>query len=542
MYAKRNHVLRILGIAALGLLLFPGLVCAQFLPRVKPLPSKKHHNAALAAAPVIAPDSPQSRWQLLTNQPPVLDAFDCGPGSPVLLTDGTVLVADNGCQDWWKLTPDAFGNYVNGTWTQIASLPFGYSPLYHATAVLPDGRVIIEGGEYNFLTPVWTNQGAIYDPLSDTWTSVAAPGGWTTIGDAQGVVLSDGTFMVANCCTREQALLNAKTLTWTPTGTGKFDVNDEEGWTLLPNGQVLTVDAYVPIGIPYEPTGTNSEIYVPASGKWHSAGSTVAQLWDSWLTCGELSHEPHAGPTFEVGPAVLRPDGTVFYTGSNTCGPGFPGHTAIYDTNTGKWRAGPDFPDPLNIADGPAVLEPNGKVLMMASPGFGNPPTTFLEWDGAALTVAEPSPNAANDGSFYGNFLILPNGQILLTDFFVVAVYTPDGTYNPAWAPRVQSAPSTVVRGGSYVISGHLFNGMSQGAAYGDDAQGATNYPLVRITNNATGHVFYSRTHDHSSMAVGFNGLVSTHFDVPANQEVGASMLEVVANGIPSAPVPVVVH
>src|ERR1700751_2281455 len=76
----------------------------------------------------------------------------------------------------------------------------------------------------------------------------------------------------------------------------------------------------------------------------------------------------------------------------------------------------------------------------------------------------------------------------------------------------------------------------------GDDQQSATNYPLVRITNNATGHVFYSRTHDHSSMAVGFNGLVSTHFDVPANQELGASMLEVVANGIPSAPVPVVVH
>jgi hypothetical protein len=59
-----------------------------------------------------------------------------------------------------------------------------------------------------------------------------------------------------------------------------------------------------------------------------------------------------------------------------------------------------------------------------------------------------------------------------------------------------------VTRGGSYVVSGHLFNGLSQGAAYGDDAQSATNYPLVRITNLGTGHVFYSRTHDHSSMAV----------------------------------------
>jgi hypothetical protein len=36
-------------------------------------------------------------------------------------------------------------------------------------------------------------------------------------------------------------------------------------------------------------------------------------------------------------------------------------------------------------------------------------------------------------------------------------------------------------------------------AAYGDDHQAAANYLLVRITNNRTGHVFYSRTHDHTS-------------------------------------------
>ena len=120
------------------------------------------------------------------------------------------MLADNGCQDWWKLTPDEFGSYVNGTWTQLASLPDGYSPLYHASAVLPDGRVIIEGGEYIFsngvFNPVWSDQGAIYDPLANTWTSVAPPpffGGFgpfpRTIGDAQSVVLFDGTFMLANC-------------------------------------------------------------------------------------------------------------------------------------------------------------------------------------------------------------------------------------------------------------------------------------------------------------------------------------------------------
>ena len=46
----------------------------------------------------------------------------------------------------------------------------------------------------------------------------------------------------------------------------------------------------------------------------------------------------------------------------------------------------------------------------------------------------------------------------------------------------------------------------------------ATNYPLVRITNNSTHHVFYARTHDHSTMGVATgSATVSTNFDVPAD-------------------------
>jgi hypothetical protein len=59
----------------------------------------------------------------------------------------------------------------------------------------------------------------------------------------------------------------------------------------------------------------------------------------------------------------------------------------------------------------------------------------------------------------------------------------------------------------------------------------------VRITNLETRHVFYSRTHDHSSMAVASRKISSTHFDVPASEEKGPSELVVVANGIASPPV-----
>ena len=68
-------------------------------------------------------------------------------------------------QDWWKLTPDITGSYVNGTWSQMASLASGYDPYAFASATLADGRVLIEGGaNLNFGSFSFTNQGAVYDP------------------------------------------------------------------------------------------------------------------------------------------------------------------------------------------------------------------------------------------------------------------------------------------------------------------------------------------------------------------------------------------
>jgi hypothetical protein len=331
--------------------------------------------------------------------------------------------------------------------------------------------------------------------------------------------------------------LNPTTLTWTNfQGDGKFDVFDEEGWNLLPNGKLLTVDAYV---FQYDAAGMNSELYDPSSHTWSSAGNTPVQLWDS---CGGANNA-----TYEVGPAVLRPDGTVFATGANTCGTG---HTAIFDSRTNTWSAGPDFPvSNVSIADGPASIEPNGKVLMMGSVNEG-PPATFFEWDGTNLSVVPGPPNAPYDGSFYGHLLPLPTGQILYTDWSLptvtgapadVEIYTPTRTYNPAWAPKILAASSEIKRGRTSILFGYRFSGMSQGGAYGDDYQPNTNYALVRLTNKATGHVFYCRTHNPSSYAVQSTRLEYTEFDVPVGAETGPSTLVAVTNGIPSQPIHVYV-
>jgi len=453
------------------------------------------------------------KLQTLVNQPPD------GAGIGLLLTDGTVMFQGNSCSDWYKLTPDISGSYVKGTWKQVASLPSGYSPLYFASAVLADGRLVVEGGEYSNCGSQFTltNQGAIYDPKADKWTMLKPPTGWKYTGEPPSAVLPDGRYLLANKLDKRLAALDPATLKWTAMGSaGKSDFNAEEGWTLLADGSVLTYDVK---------NAPHSERYLPATAKWVSAGSTIVDL-----------HSPHQGGCIpypggcyhapgEVGPGILRPDGTVLATGSySTSGPG---HTAIYSTVTGKWTVGPDFPNNDNAGDSYAALLPNGRPLVLGNSG------TLYEFDGKKLI---PGPTAP------GSLLVLPTGQVIVGGF-LVQVYTSTGKALASWAPKITTFPSSVTRGSTYKISGKQFNGLSQAAAFGDEDETATNYPLVRITNKASGHVFYAKTHDHSTMAVATgNATVSTNFDVPTGMETGASSLVVVANGIPSKAVSVTVN
>ena len=437
--------------------------------------------------------------------------------TPLLLTDGSVILQQGDDVEWYRLTPDINGSYVNGTWTQIGSLPSNYGPLYFGSAVLADGRVVIIGGEYNFGSAVWTNQGAVYDPLTNVWTAISPPAGWSNIGDCQTCVSPDGHFIIANPYDTRMASLDPTTMAWTAlAGTGKADRFDEEGWALLPDGSILTVDAL---------NAPNTERYSMTLDQWQWAGTTPQSLEDPGSQ--------------ELGPMVLRPDGTLFAAGAT-------GHNAVFDYATGLWSAAPDFPNiggQLDIADGPACLLPDGNVLCLASPGVFNPPSYFFEFDGTNLNLVPGVPNSPSEPSSAGNLLVLPTGQALFTDQSNdVEIYTPtNGSFNPAWQPTITSVDTTVQQSSvNNLIQGTQLNGLSQANGYGDDLSNATNYPLVRVQNASSGHVFYMRTHSHSTMAVATGSkVVSTQFDVPSGVEIGPSNLFVVANGIPSNPQPV---
>ena len=479
--------------------------------------------------PAMAAASPRAvpLWQ------PVSFPSQLHPGAMLLLTDGAVMVQDqgpsnSGAPGWWLLTPNSSGSYVDGSWRRIASLPSGYGPVSFASAVLPDGRVIIEGGEDNLgRTGALTNLGALYQPLTNRWTSVKPPAGavWGTIGDAPSVVLANGAFMLGgsgNYTNRSQALLDPSTLTWTRTGTGQVDNNEEEGFTLLPNDEVLAVGVRRSV----TPNPGYAEVYDPTSGSWSEVGTIPVPVVTS--------------DGIEIGPQVLRPNGTVLVVGDT-------GHNAVFDVATGGWSGAPSFPvingQQVHVADGPAAVLPDGDVLIDASPGLYHAPSYFFVFNGSTLTRVQSPPYALTLESNWGYMLVLPTGQVLFNDRDgQMEVYNSGGAPNASWRPVISRVPRKLVPGGAYSVFGRQLNGVTEGASYGDDYQSATNYPLVRLTYARTRRVVYARTFDMSSMAV-TPGLPShARFQVPRGAPAGAATLVVVANGIASTPLPVTVR
>ncbi len=509
-----------------------------------------------------------------------------------LLTDGSLFFQGGFLQDFYRFKPDNKGSYVNGTLFPAAALPPNYIPYATSGGVLPDGRVLLIGGEYllgsnNMLNFAFTNKMAIYDPQADKWTMVAPPFGpdWDFIGDSPWTLLPNGHLLLGSKFNKAMAEFDPTTLTWTHVSShAKDDRFAEEGLTLLPDGNVLTVNMTdFPLSQVYIPNSN------PSNSTWVDAGPTPARLpaTDS-NSAQNILYDNNMRvyhPPGEIGPAILRPDGMVFYTGAACDVPGpstrteclrdLPAASPYRDLRHEhrKWTAGPDIPTHEGSGDTWASLLPNGHVFMQTNPPGTNadrlaranaryasirngtmhplaaegqapqqptcpPGLPFIkayEFDGTNLTRVPVA-----DFCGQPSLLLLPTGNVMMN---LQAVYIPSGTkFENAWRPTITKFTQDINPGGKYQIFGTQFNGLSQANAFGDEFQVSTNFPLVRITNNATGDVKYARTYNFSTMAVATGSApVSTWFDVPTNIETGDSTLEVVANGIPSLPVTVTV-
>jgi hypothetical protein len=445
-----------------------------------------------------------SPWTPLANKPPQ------PIGLMLLLPDGTVMAQKNDTNvNWYRLTPDIHGSYVNGTWTNLASMHD--FRLYYASQVLRDGRVFVAGGEYG----TGYANAEVYDPLSNTWTQLPIPNSVLNtnryFSDCMSEMLPNGSVLVAP---KNNGLTNViydpAANTWSVGPTNLAD-QQETSWVKLPDDSIISID--------FESTTT--ERYIPSLNQW-VADAAAPKIWN--LTHGE------------TGPAFLLPNGNAFFIGGN-------GQTAIYSpsgsTSPGTWTTGAMLPDGMTAQDAPGAMLVNGRILCAVGPDFNTSPTSFYEYDYLANTftnVGATTGTNDNTSAFELRLLDLPDGNVLYCESdSSLYVYHPTGAPLPAGKPTISSI---IPRGdGSFHLTGTLLNGISAGAAYGDDAQMDSNFPLVRLSDGA-GNVYYARTYNWSSTSV-MTGtrLVTTEFVLPNSLPPGVYSLVVVANGISSDPV-----
>lgn len=453
-------------------------------------------------------------WTSLTTAPPI------GVNEALVLSDGSILT-DNGSGQCARLTPDSNGSYINGTWTVLSSMNF--SRLFFSTEMLTNGTVFVAGGEYGN----GSDHGEIFDPLRDVWTKIYPdPVPAVSFSDANSETLPNGNVLDPPVSQFGGVLIyNVASGTWTTAAsTGN---QDEACWVKLPSGSILTI----------ETGSTTAEHYVPSLNEWVADQSLPVPLY---------------GYGAELGPGFLLPNGNVFYIGATT-------NTAIYTpgstvTSAGTWVAGPGMQigtTGLGGVDAPGAMMADGNILCALGPaatngvpeGGFNGPTYFYEYDYVANAFTQV--NAPGGGTTYGgatfvdSMLDLPDGNVLLIggqNSTSLYVYTPSGTPLAAGQPFINTITENA--DGSYVMTGTNLNGISEGAAYGDDEQMHSNYPLVRMTNSITGAVYYARTFNWNSTGVQTgSSTITTEFTLPQNLPSGTYSLSAVANGNPSVPV-----
>lgn len=454
-------------------------------------------------------------WGTITTHSPHTNA-----GVLLVLTDGSILCktssgGGNGTV-WDRLTP-VNGSYKNGTWTSIAAM--AHDRLYFSSQVLPDGRVYVCGGEYG----TGGSYGEVWDPKTNVWT-ITGGATWVfpnVISDANSEILYDGKVLQASV---DEAGTNWNYL-WDPVantyvrGPNCLRGDNEAVWVKLPDSSVLFQDNY----------GTTSERYMPKTNTWINDSVSPVELFDPFGS--------------EAGGGFMLPDGRAFFIGSL---PNTAYYTPSGTTAKGVWTAGPTIPGGYGATDAPAVIMPNGKILLTVSPpptsaNHFPSPTEYFEFDYVTNTftqVGAPGGGMTTGNACYiGNMVDLPDGTVLFANQGSTQYYQ----YTPGTGPIAAGQPTISginrVNCDTFQAVGTLFNGISEGSAYGDDWQEESNYPIIRL-NNAAGTIYYATSYNWNRIGAVMTGALpdTCIFALPAGLPAGTYSVTVVANGNPSAP------
>ncbi|HTA27680.1 MAG TPA: T9SS type A sorting domain-containing protein, partial [Bacteroidia bacterium] len=384
------------------------------------------------------------------------------------------------------------------------------------------------GGEYG----AGATRGEVYDPVANTWTNTNAVTGNQNIYDGNSEILYNGTVLVGlqsgNNPSFDDLFYTNGTNNWTTAPQAPLN-HDEAAWLKLPDSSTLF------IGI----NSTNSCRYIPQTNTWVTDATVPVQIYDPY---GE-----------EAGPAFMLPNGKAVFFGASA-------HNVMYtpsgNTSPGTWTQIADFPvisgTQVSMTDAAGCMMVNGHILLAVSPiNTSNAnqflaPIYFLEYDYTTNTFTQVTsvlPTIGTDQIAgvpcnFSNMLQLPNGQVMLGESEEGVnqywVYTPGSAAIPQGKPTINA----IIPGGcpNYKLTGKLFNGISEGAGFGDDWQMETNYPIIRLSNGT--NVYYCKTTNWNRIgALQTDSLEDTvSFSLPAALPAGTYSLVVTANGFASNP------
>jgi hypothetical protein len=158
-------------------------------------------------------DLPPMDWSPIADLGPSVDEGLTSAGTLVALADGGALLVGQGIE-WYANSGDDYVQAVrtlrfdasSGTWSSIDQRVFVYGPdrpkvervtghsrELAAAARLADGHILVAGGT-DFATGRSVGAADLYDPVTDSWTTLPAMPGARVSGNA--VTLADGSVLV----------------------------------------------------------------------------------------------------------------------------------------------------------------------------------------------------------------------------------------------------------------------------------------------------------------------------------------------------------
>lgn len=339
----------------------------------------------------------------------------------------------------------------SGTWTLTGSLSPGREA--HTATLLPNGNVVVTGGETNTAVTVSTR---VYNPATGLWK---VSGNLTVARAAhQAVLLPAAKILAAGGCvgicqtgnTSTAEIYNAVAGTWAKTAH-MITARDYFGMVVLLNGKVLAVGGC---------TGQNAngctgvtaaaEIYDPATGRWSSTGPLRT-----------------ARASFTT---TLLPNGKVLVAGGTNAA-GNPIRTAeLYNPATGLW--GPTGAMNQARDEHTATLLPNGKVLVAGGEnGAGVSAKTSELYDPTlgtwSLTGNLRTGRLEHTAALLGNGTVLVSGGNLVTTTTTTVLLSAE-LYNPTtgvWSTTGNMNARRVDHTSTVLMSGLVLNAAGSGPA-----------------------------------------------------------------------------